>query len=216
MEETAFEHKGQQWKLSAGKAIYWKDERALIIADLHCGKSAHFRKAGIAVPSNLVEVDLRRLQQLITFYCPDRLIVVGDMFHSDYNNDIAYFKIWRQQFQSLQFELVNGNHDILALDIYDQLNISCYDFLDIQNIHFAHDPEMHRAKEKQYVLSGHLHPGVSISGAAKQSMRLPCFYFGDDYGVLPAFSRFTGMYTIKAQKSEPVFVVAENKIIRMQ
>jgi metallophosphoesterase superfamily enzyme len=58
LEDTAFEFKGQHWRLSAGRAIYWEEENALIVADLHVGKSAHFRKAGIAVPANIVQEDL--------------------------------------------------------------------------------------------------------------------------------------------------------------
>ena len=39
------------------KAIYWKQQKALIAADVHLGKVGHFRKAGIAVPQQLAKDD---------------------------------------------------------------------------------------------------------------------------------------------------------------
>ena len=42
---------GQELELLPQKAIYWKDRNCLLIADLHLGKSTHFRKNGIAVPN---------------------------------------------------------------------------------------------------------------------------------------------------------------------
>jgi hypothetical protein len=43
-------------------------------------------------------------------------------------------------------------------------------------------------------------------------MTLPCFYFGKDQGILPAFGSFTGMALIAPQKDDRIFVIAENKI----
>ena len=43
-----------------------------------------------------------------------------------------------------------------------------------------------------YVLAGHLHPGVRLHGPGRQSVRLPCFAFGRNAALLPAFSEFTG------------------------
>ncbi|RAJ11021.1 putative phosphoesterase [Chitinophaga skermanii] len=216
MGETYFSYKDQKWCLSAQRAIYWEDEKALLIADLHCGKSAHFRREGIAVPANLVQEDLFRLQRLITQFSPSQLIIVGDMFHSTYNNDVEYFNTWRHQFPHIQVHLVNGNHDIMPTDVYVRLGIQQHDHLNIRNIHFSHDPALHAAGEAQYVMSGHVHPGVTMYGAGKQALRLPCFYFGEEYALLPAFSAFTGLYSIKPAKDEPLFVLADGEVIRMQ
>ena len=41
------------------KAIFWEREKTLIISDLHVGKSAHFRKSGIAVSSEILLDDLK-------------------------------------------------------------------------------------------------------------------------------------------------------------
>lgn len=216
MEDISFEWREQHWRLSAGRAVYWEEEQTLIVADLHVGKSAHFRKAGIAVPANIVQEDLYRLQQLITKYHPARIIVVGDMFHSSANNDVVYFKLWRQQFPHIPFLLITGNHDILAPDLYDELNIRLQDTLSLRNIFFVHDAaDTPDTLNNQYVFSGHIHPGVRLVGYGKQSLRLPCFYFGPDTAVLPAFSHFTGTYSLEPEPSSAVFVIAEKKVFRV-
>lgn len=196
--------------------MYWEEEQALIVADLHVGKSAHFRKAGIAVPANIVQEDLYRLQQLITKYNPVSIIVVGDMFHSSANNDVQYFKLWRQQFPGITFLLVTGNHDILSPALYDELNIRLQDTLSVRNIFFVHDmADTPGTLENQYVFSGHIHPGVRLVGYGKQSLRLPCFYFGPEAAVLPAFSHFTGTVSLEPEPASAVFVIAEKKVFRV-
>ncbi|WP_162946263.1 ligase-associated DNA damage response endonuclease PdeM [Chitinophaga barathri] len=216
MEDVLYPFRGQHWRLSAGRSAYWEEERALVIADLHVGKSAHFRKAGIAVPANIVQDDLYRLQQLITRYNPVRVIVVGDMFHSEANNEVQYFKIWRRQFPNILFELISGNHDIMAPEVYEQLEIIVRPYLQLGDIYFVHDQkDQPKPLNGRYVLSGHIHPGVWMVGFGRQKLRLPCFYFGGEGAVLPAFSAFTGMYSVEPEASSTVFVIAEKKIFRV-
>jgi hypothetical protein len=44
-------------------------------------------------------------------------------------------------------------------------------------------------------------------------MTLPCFYFGRDYGLLPAFGEFTGTAVIRPRVGESVFVLAGDEIV---
>lgn len=215
MEEEIFSFQQQTWRLSASRAVFWEEEKALILSDLHLGKSAHFRKAGIAVPAGIIQEDLYRLQRLITRYNPVQLIIVGDLFHSSANNDVQYFRLWRQQFSHIRFELVKGNHDILADSLYTDLSITVHDTLTIGNIHFMHEPCEDADDKGLYVFSGHLHPGVAIGGGGRQLLRLPCFYFGRHCGILPAFGRFTGLALVKPARGEPVFAIADKEIYRI-
>jgi len=215
VEEAVFNFQQQTWHLSAGKALYWAEEKALILSDLHLGKSAHFRKAGIAVPAGIIEEDLYRLQQLITRYHPEQIIVVGDLFHSSANNEVQYFRLWRRQFQHIRFVLVKGNHDILDDELYASLQIIVQDTLTLRNIHFMHEP-CEDEENEHYIFSGHLHPGVIIAGGGRQSLRLPCFYFGKHCGILPAFGRFTGLATLNPDTGEQVFAIANKSIFQVQ
>jgi uncharacterized protein len=66
-----------------------------------------------------------------------------------------------------------------------------------------------------YIFSGHIHPGVRISGAGKQSLYFPCFYFTPSFCVLPAFSRFTGLASIRQEKGDAVFAIVNKSIIQL-
>ncbi len=67
-----------------------------------------------------------------------------------------------------------------------------------------------------YFFSGHIHPGIRMSGAGKQSLCFPCFYFGKEYAVLPAFSHFTGVAVIEPKKNENVFAIVGKKLVQLQ
>src|SRR3954467_10564330 len=104
------------------KAIYWHQENALIAADVHLGKVGHFRKAGIAVPRDMEQDDLAVLSDLIYEHRPEKILFLGDLFHSDMNADWEWLRLWRQQFPKMHIILIKGNHDIIDERHYKQLN----------------------------------------------------------------------------------------------
>ena len=211
---------GQHLWLSPERCIYWEEEKSLILSDMHFGKTGHFRKAGIAIPQHVYKGDLQRLVQLLQYFQPTNMIVVGDMFHSDVNLEMEMFRKWRSDFSHLSIELIKGNHDILDDGWYKETSLTLHnETLDKQPFVFTHDitqPTNRSAESKNYFFSGHIHPGINVHGGGKQSLRFPCFYFGADYAVLPAFSRFTGTYLIEPKEKESVFAIVENKIVRLQ
>jgi len=203
--------------LSPERVIFWEEEKALILADLHFGKSGHFRKSGIAVPQNIYKEDLQRLTDLVTHFKINQLLVVGDLFHSAANKEMDLFLKWRNDFTLLDIHLIKGNHDILKTEWYLQAGINCHDQLyPLRNISFIHDiTEQKELIKGQYYISGHIHPGVGLKGLGKQNLRFPCFYFGKTYGVLPAFGRFTGLHTIEPKKNEKAFAILEHSILEI-
>ena len=202
--------------LSANRCIFWEEEKALILSDLHFGKTGHFRKSGIAVPQNIFKEDLQRLFAQVQYYKPAYLLIVGDLFHSDTNKEMELFLKWRNDIKQLPIRLVIGNHDILGREWYDKAGITCYrDQLQIGAFIFAHDKAGCPDEKDCYVFSGHIHPSVTLFGAAKQSLRFPCFYFTSTYAVLPAFGKFTGTHSIEPKKGDTVFALIENGIIKV-
>ena len=65
-----------------------------------------------------------------------------------------------------------------------------------------------------YALSGHIHPAVRLSGQG-ESMRLPCFWFGKRYGVLPAFGAFTGSAEVLPRRGDQVYVIADEEVLKV-
>ncbi len=216
---------GNTFLLSADRIIFWQDQKAMILSDLHLGKTGHFRKSGIAIPQAIFKEDMQRLVTQIQLYKPNRLIVIGDMFHSDDNKEHDFFTRWRKDFEQLPILLVKGNHDILKESWYTEAGIQiCNDEPDkksaalrIGKFIFTHDIngyDLIAGDPECYFFSGHLHPGISIRGLGKQSLRFPCFYFGKQFAVLPAFSRFTGTQAIKPKRGESVYALLPSNSLK--
>ncbi len=210
----AFEFLEQTLLLLPEKAIFWKEEKALIIADIHLGKVGHFRKAGIGIPKQMEQDDLALISDLIHEYKPAKIIFLGDLFHSDMNNDWDWLVMWRSMFKTIDMVLVLGNHDILNSKFYTDLDFGLHEKLTMKPFMFSHEP----FKEKDlnndlYVISGHIHPGVTLKGGARQLLTLPCFHFGLHQAIIPAFGKFTGKMCVKNVRGDKVFAVAKNKVI---
>ncbi|WP_412469043.1 ligase-associated DNA damage response endonuclease PdeM [Pedobacter sp. KLB.chiD] len=206
---------GEELILDKERALFLPKHQLLAISDLHLGKSAHFRKAGLQVPSTIAQTDLQRLDLLIRQYRPNTLLINGDMFHHGLNTDIDTFSEWRKQYQELNFLLVKGNHDRLTNANYAAMSIEIYEpSFCLGPFCFIHDaPKC--TEDELYPISGHIHPGVTIVGKAKQRLKFPCFYFGQEYAVLPAFSLFTGLYNIYPKTSERVFAVTPKSVLEV-
>lgn len=207
----AFEVAGQHCWLSAERTLFWEEARTLIISDLHFGKTGHFRKSGIPVPQSVYREDLQRLFHQIQYFQPKEIIVTGDLFHSRENQEHDWFARWRSDIPGIRIHLVKGNHDSLSNTIYENLDLVVHEREYACNpFRFIHDPAMIEEEiDGFYTFTGHIHPGVRISGAGKQSLSFPCFYFSDSFAILPAFSKFTGYIVVDAAKSDRVFAIVK-------
>ena len=215
--QQPFLHKihNQHFWLTPQRCIFWEEQKTIIASDLHLGKTGHFRKHGIAVPQNVYKEDLQRLLDVVTYFKAEHFIAVGDLFHSTANKEMDLFLKWRQDVSQLNITLVEGNHDILKKSWYTQANIDIKkDCFETNGFRFVHDI-CTAEDEGVYCISGHIHPGVSIKGIAKQSLSFPCYFFGETHAVLPAFSRFTGISLMHKTKQDQVFAIVEQSIIKI-
>jgi DNA ligase-associated metallophosphoesterase len=201
---------GQHLMLSSDHCIFWEEEKTLLMSDLHLGKTGHFRKSGIGVPAAVYLEDLHRLFAAIRFFRAETLVVIGDMFHSHANQELELFCKWRRDFSWLNIRLVKGNHDILSSGFYEQAGIQIVPrILKTKPFAFIHDHNDLTAEEKkeEFFFSGHVHPAIGIQGKGRQSVRFPCFHFGKQHALLPAFSRFCGHHTIRPRKGDSIYAL---------
>lgn len=206
---------GQQCWLSGQRAVFWEEAQSLIASDLHFGKTGHFRKAGIPVPQKVFQEDLQRLVSLLQYFRPKQLLVVGDFFHSAANTELDWFRKWRDEFSALDITLVRGNHDILHDKWYKEAGITVKEDA-YQQGSFLFIHEHCETRPDVFTFCGHLHPGVIINGDGRQTLRFPCFYFGTNHCILPAFSRFTGMAAMDLSDAEQVFAVVNQSLIPLK
>ena len=198
--------------LTNQRVIFWKREDALILSDLHIGKTAHFRKHGIPMPDGILQHDLERLNALILHYEVKKLLIVGDLFHAEANIDMTTFNTWLKTFQTLEIILIKGNHDRLSKQLMIDFNIKIETELHVSPFTFVHQ---HLKEHKGLMtISGHTHPGVMIKGRGKQRMKLPCYQVNSNQIILPAFSLFTGLNTRSLSKDSVCYAFTESSIFK--
>jgi DNA ligase-associated metallophosphoesterase len=209
-------HQDHFW-LSPERCIFWEEAQTLILSDTHFGKTGHFRKNGIAVPQQVFKEDLQRLLHQVMHFKPQQLIVVGDLFHSTENKELELFLKWRKDIGQTSMILVKGNHDILHQSWYANADIEVKEGIyPVGAFDFVHDPAAYEeAKTGRYFFSGHIHPGVSLKGTAKQSLQFPCFFFGKEACILPAFSRFSGLKMMRSKKTDSVYAIADGSLLKV-
>lgn len=206
---------GEKLLLLSQKAIYWEAQKALLIADLHLGKGKHFRKNGIAIPASSHLPNWKKLKDLLQIEPLERVLFLGDLFHSNYNADFLLLEELIRKHPAIHFELIMGNHDILEIDQYVKMGMKVHTKdLRIGPFLLSHEPL--EEDSEAYNLAGHIHPGVRMKGQGRQSMKAACFYFGKKGGLLPAFGSLTGLQTISVNKNDQVYLIIEDEVIPAQ
>jgi DNA ligase-associated metallophosphoesterase len=155
------------------------------------------------------------MDRLIQTWPVREIYCLGDLFHSTLNAGWAILADWVQN-TGLPFVLIQGNHDRLLPEKYIQAGVTYMPHAVRGPFFLVHDPaDSDQAPPHTYTLCGHLHPGVSLAGPGKQTLRLPCFWMGPSVGVLPAFGQFTGLAIQYPQAGDTVFVIADDQVIRL-
>ncbi len=207
---TTIQH--QEFWLLHQRALFWPAKQTLIIADVHLGKTSHFRKNGLALPVNIPFAEIENLNKLVEEYKPETIIFLGDLFHSDVNQEWNLFIQWLSQY-AFKAILVNGNHDTALLQETNLGKLISVNQQKIENFLFTHEPtELH---ENLYNFCGHIHPGFTLKGKGHQKLRLPCFSVGKMQTILPAFGLTTGAVAQKQKAQNRFFVIAENEVFEV-
>ncbi|WP_426117552.1 ligase-associated DNA damage response endonuclease PdeM [Pseudomonas sp. DSP3-2-2] len=204
---------GAELWLLADKAIYYPEYRALLIADVHFGKAAAYRKLGQPVPRGTTQSNLERLDRLLTAYSCDWLIFLGDFLHAPESHAATTLNAlgeWREARPELRMTLIRGNHDKRAGDPPGSLAIEVVtEPLLLGPFALQHEPDPHAT---HHVLAGHVHPVYRLQGRGRQSLRLACFYMGDTVSLLPAFGGFTGGFAIDKNPDKQIYVVGDGAV----
>ncbi len=203
--------------LHSSGAAFLPDSATLLVADAHFGKAVSFRQLGVPVPQGTTSATLDQLAAVVAQCAARRVVFLGDFLHSARAHapaTLAALGRWRQTHAGLSLTLVRGNHDSRAGDPPAALGIEVVNEpLRLNDngalLALCHHPQ---TVAGAYVLAGHLHPCVRVSGPGQDRLRLPCFWLGDaakrPVGVLPAFGHFTGMHPVQPVAGDRVFGIA--------
>lgn len=166
------------------------------------------------MPRGTTSDNLARLDALLDTHDVARIVFLGDFLHArvvqQAQATLDALRRWRAKRKGLKLVLVRGNHDDRAGDPPEDLQIAVVDEpFESGPLSFCHHPH---SRARGYVIAGHLHPVFRLS-ANGDSVRLPCFVFGEHSGVLPSFGAFTGGFTISPQIGERIFITTGETVI---
>jgi len=205
---------GERLVLLPECAAYWERARTLLVADTHFGKAATFRAAGIPVPRGTTTASLARLDAAIARTDAARVVFLGDFLHAREGREAETTRVvgeWRSRNAGIEMLLVRGNHDARAGDPGPEIDIACVNGPVVEPpFVFTHKPAVSSAG---YVLSGHIHPGARLTGPGRERAWLPCFWFGPQTAVLPAFGEFTGLGDIEVAAGDRIWLVADGAVV---
>jgi DNA ligase-associated metallophosphoesterase len=208
---------GENLTLLPERALFWKNRGILFVADPHFGKAATFRAGGIPVPSGTTGDALDRLGSAVSRTNATTLVFLGDLLHAKAGRSKAMFDAllrWREMNSAVDLVLVRGNHDRSAGDPPSDLGIRCENSPHVMlPFVLGHHPI---ADKRGYVLAGHVHPGVRLYGAGRQRVRLPCFVFSKEVGILPAFGDFTGFADADPIGDAEVYAIADGCVVKTE
>ena len=208
---------GERVTLLPERALFLPAYDTVLVADLHWGKAAAFRAAHVPIPTGTTASDLSRLSRVLHTTGAKQLVVLGDLLHAKAGRQqgtLDTIAEWRSQHAHIRLCLVRGNHDAHAGDPPESLDIECVDApLMLGPFACTHHPEPNTAG---YVLSGHLHPHVALGRRGDSRVKLPCFAFGQQVGILPAFTEFSGKGAYRVASGDQLFAIVESEIIAVQ
>jgi len=214
MTHAEVEVAGETLALLPERCAYWARERVLLVADAHFGKAATFRSLGVPVPRATTADNLARLDAALARTGARRVVFLGDFLHAQRGRargTLEALAAWRARHPGLTVALVRGNHDRAAGDPPVALGITATsEPCAAGPFALCHAPG---ESPGGYALAGHVHPSFTVRGRAGERLRLPCFWFGPRWGILPAFGDFTGTAPIVRAAGDRVFVVADDRVM---
>jgi len=172
-------------------ALYWADERLLVVSDLHLEKGSSFAMRGVLLPPHDTTETLARLDAVIARYQPRAVIALGDSFHDREAHD-RLTAAHRATLATLQtgrdWIWIVGNHDP---DLPRDLGGSVASDVGIGPVVFRHEPTGAVGE-----IAGHLHPKARVSRRGR-SVERRCFASDGERAIMPAFGAYTGGLSIR-------------------
>jgi DNA ligase-associated metallophosphoesterase len=171
-------------------ALWWPAERALLVADLHLGKSERMaRRGGALLPPYETAETLDRLATDIAALAPAEIICLGDSF-DDAACATALAAKDRSRLMALQARCrwvwIAGNHDPAVPGTVSQPSLQRGALV---LHHIAQDGPL--PPQVNGEISGHFHPKHQVATRGGRLTR-PCFLVGQTRLILPAYGAYTG------------------------
>jgi DNA ligase-associated metallophosphoesterase len=188
---SAFEVAGVSLLADLSGALFWQEQRLLVVSDLHLEKGSSFAARGVLLPPYDTAATLSRLAAVIARHDPRMVIALGDSFH----DRTAHERLSgpdRDALSAMQARRdwiwISGNHDpALPPDLGGVVANEVV----IGPIVFRHEPTGAAGE-----IAGHLHPKARVATRGR-SMERRCFASDGERAVMPAFGAYAGGLNIR-------------------
>jgi len=180
-------------------ALFWEEQRLLVVSDLHLEKGSSFATRGVLLPPYDTTATLSRLAAVVMRHDPRTVIALGDSFH----DRSAHERLSASDHEALvelrarrDWIWISGNHDpalpsnlggVVAAEVA------------IGQIVFRHEPTGAAGE-----IAGHLHPKARVSTRGR-SVERRCFACDGERAVMPAFGAYTGGLNIRDAAFAKIF-----------
>ena len=187
MSNRLIEFAGQAMELHPSGALFWQQQATLVVGDLHFEKASSYHRSGQFLPPYDTAETLRQLSDAVAHFAPERLILLGDVFHdaqawqrmavADRDHLLALL-------DGMDVIWIEGNHDAHFV-LPGQVSHESWQLAGITFRHIL-DPGGQVPE-----ISAHYHPAAVIRHRGAR-LRRACFVCAPDRLLLPAFGALTG------------------------
>lgn len=191
--QTAIRLNGTDLVPDVSGALFWRDRRTLIVADLHFEKGSAFAARGQLLPPYDTRTTLKRLSEVLRRTKATRVISLGDSFHDidagarlPEPDRAALIAVTNR----VEWVWVSGNHDPeppadLGGVIVEELTDG--------PLHFRHEATERPVSGE---ISGHFHPKATVK-TRMRSISARCFVSDGRRMILPSFGAYTGGLNVR-------------------
>jgi len=163
-------------------ALYFEEEKVLVLSDLHIGYEEYLNKQGVLVPRFQLEDLAKKINNILDRVDAPKIIINGDIKHEfgtiskqEWQDTIKILDM----FNGKEVILIKGNHDAILGPIAEKKNIEIKDHYKIGDVYICHGdkiPDDEDFKKSKIIIIGHEHAAVSFKERADEKYK--CFLKG--------------------------------------
>ena len=192
---ASFPFQGQEFALGTGefaRALYWVEQRTLLVADLHLEKASFYARGGQMLPPYDSRETLERVALALRATGARRVVCLGDNFHDAGGPDRLdphAAGMLAALTRATDWLWITGNHDIKgARATAPALPGTHLIETGVCGIILRHEAQ---GGETRPELSGHFHPRLRVVHRGR-TIRRACVVASETRLILPAFGALTG------------------------
>jgi DNA ligase-associated metallophosphoesterase len=180
-------------------ALFWAEERLLVVSDLHFEKGSSFATRRVLLPPYDTVATLVKLRAVIARHDPRTVIALGDSFHdreAHQRLDITNSATLSELQTGRDWIWIAGNHDPA---LPPEIGGTVANEMRMGPLTFRHEPTGAEGE-----IAGHLHPKARVLNRGR-SVERRCFASDGLRAVMPSFGAYTGGLSIRDEAFKAIF-----------